>query len=145
MVCDSVFYRTLQHNEAINAPAREHTWAVNSGTTASEIALHGSGCMSVVNARPVDAPVVADGLPVQADQASRGCGHSLLTYSQTGVTLLWRQLYKSHVILSPHVHDWCHECPTRMTLVPCCGCVSPADIGAVTRMFHLGDVGAADV
>ena len=35
---------------------------------------------------PVDAPVVADGLPVRADRASRGCGHSLLTYSQPGVT-----------------------------------------------------------
>ena len=43
--------------------------------------------MSVVNARrPADAPVEADGLPVQADRASRGRGNSLLTYSQTGVT-----------------------------------------------------------
>ena len=38
--------------------------------------------------RPVDAPVVADGLPVQADRASRRRRHSLLTYSQADVALI---------------------------------------------------------
>ena len=46
--------------------------------------------MSVVNTHcplPVDAPVLADGVRVLADWASRGRGHSLLTYSQAGVML----------------------------------------------------------
>ena len=46
--------------------------------------------------RPVDAPVVADGLTTQVERASRARGHLPLTYIQTGVTR----------ILEAIVHVW---------------------------------------